>query len=219
MNQNLTEIVVIVDRSGSMVAIQRDAQGGLNTFIDEQKKLPGEATLTLVQFDTEYEMLCENKPIRDVQPYVLTPRGATALLDAMGITIAKIGERLSKTPEAQRPGKVLVAVITDGEENSSKEFTREKVFEMIKHQREVYKWEFVFIAANQDAIQAGASYGIANAMNFAPTGMGVSCAYMNLTRSAAQYRSTGYIDQLPVDAEDDQNIVQNVSSSTIDYKN
>jgi len=216
-NPNLTEIVVIVDRSGSMRVIQHDAQGGLNTFIDEQKKLPGEATLTLVQFDTEYEMLCENKPIRDAQPYVLLPRGATALLDAMGITITKVGERLRKTPEAQRPGKVLVAVITDGEENSSHEFTREGVFERIKHQREVYKWEFVFIAANQDAIQAGASYGITNAMNFAPTGIGVNCAYMNLSHSAAQYRSTGHIDQLPVDAEDNLNI-QNSSGTKI-YKN
>jgi len=192
---------VIVDRSGSMGSIQADAQGGFNTFIEAQKKCPGEATLTLVQFDTNYEMLCENKPIRDVQPYTLIPRGATALLDAMGITIAKVGERLRQTPESSRPGKVLVAIITDGEENSSREFSRARVFDMIQHQREVYKWEFVFIAANQDAIQTGASYGISNSMNFAATAVGTQSAYVNLTECTSAYRATGHITQLPVDAE------------------
>lgn len=200
-NEHLTELVVIVDRSGSMASIQADAQGGLNTFIEEQKACPGEATLTLVQFDTNYEMLCENKPLRDVQPYTLVPRGATALLDAMGITIAKVGERLRQTPEDRRPGKVLVAIITDGEENSSREFSRERVFDMIKHQHDVYKWEFVFIAANQDAIRTGANYGISNSMNFAATSVGTQCAYVNLTHNTTQYRTTGHMTQLPVDAE------------------
>jgi uncharacterized protein YegL len=200
-NQNLTEIVMIVDRSGSMESIKDDAQGGFNSFIEEQKKLPGEAALTLVQFDTEYETVHENKPLKDVPPYTLVPRGWTALLDALGMTIAKVGERLAKTPEEQRPGKVLVVIITDGQENSSKEYTKEKVFEAVSHQREKYKWEFQFLAANQDAIQAGASISIYNVSNYQPSAQGIRGAYGQASSVAAQYRATGIAPQMPVNAD------------------
>jgi len=201
-NRNLTEIVVIADRSGSMASIRADAEGGFNFFLEEQKKLPGNANLTFVEFSSGVSIVCENKPIHDVEPWELFPTGSTALLDAIGITLLRVGERLRQTSEEERPGKVLVVIITDGEENSSQEFNRAKIFEMIKHQREKYNWEFLFLAANQDAIQEGLNYGIFNATNFKATGQGIQSAYMNVTNCAAQYRSTGHIDQMPVNAEE-----------------
>jgi uncharacterized protein YegL len=204
-NQNLTEIVMIVDRSGSMVSIKDDAQGGFNAFIEEQKKLPDEARLTLVQFDSEYEMLHENRPLKDIPAYTLIPRGNTALLDAIGRTLAAVGERLAKTSEDQRPGKVLVVVITDGQENASTEYNREKVFEAITHQKDKYKWEFLFLAANQDAIKAGASIGIRNSMNFGANSKDVVASYNLVTERASQYRSTGHVSQMPVNVGDSSN--------------
>jgi len=198
-NPNLTEIVMIVDRSGSMVTIQKDAEGGLNNLFQEQSRVPGEAHVTLVQFDTEYEMLFENKPLRDVPHYELQPRGATALLDAMAQTIRSVGDRLERTPDLQRPGKVVVVVVTDGEENSSKMFTREQVFSMVEHQRTKYAWEFMYLAANQDAIAVGMSYGIVNSMNFAAANGEVKTSYSVASSNLSQYRKSGVMDQLPVD--------------------
>ncbi|MFW9872522.1 MAG: hypothetical protein ACFFG0_05415, partial [Candidatus Thorarchaeota archaeon] len=145
------EIVCIIDRSGSMASIAKDAIGGFNTFLEEQKKVKGEATLTFIQFDTDYEIIHENKPLFDVPKLnesTFQPRGATALLDAVGKTIDSVGKRLSNMQENNRPEKVIVAILTDGEENSSKEYTLSKVREMITHQRDKYQWEFIFLAAN-----------------------------------------------------------------------
>ena len=148
--ENLTEIVCIVDRSGSMDAIRKDAQGGFDAFIEEQQKEPGEATVTLAQFDDKYEMVWENKPLVEIKKgdYLLMPRGMTALLDAVGKTVRSVGERLDRTDEDKRPAKVIVTIITDGHENHSKEYKREQIMEMINHQRDKYKWEFLFLAAN-----------------------------------------------------------------------
>ena len=149
MKQGLSEIICIIDRSGSMGIIKNDAIGGFNTFLEEQKKLPGEATLTYIQFDTEYEVVHENKPLKDVQPIngsIYIPRGRTALLDAVGKTIDATGRRLANTPEENRPEKIIVAILTDGEENASHQYNLSKIKEMIKHQKEKYSWEFIFLA-------------------------------------------------------------------------
>lgn len=212
-DNDLTEIILVVDRSGSMASIQADASGGLNNFIKEQREMPGRANVTLVQFDTVYEKLLDNVPIQRVDKYKLEPRGATALLDAMGRTIIDVGTRLHHTPEHQRPGKVVMVIVTDGEENSSREFAKEKVFEMVRHQQEKYQWQFIFLAANQDAIQVAHTYGIMHASNFAPTGMGVNCAYSVSSNAVRQYRTSGNISQLPVDADGTDDSVQ--SSTTI----
>ena len=152
MKPDLTDITLVVDRSGSMEQVQKDAQGGVNSFIKEQAKEPGEALLTLVQFDTEYEFLHEGVPISQVPEYKLVPRGMTALLDAVGRAINETGERLSKMKEQDRPGLVIFVVMTDGLENSSKEFSKDLIKEMIKRQQEKYNWHFTFLGANQDAI-------------------------------------------------------------------
>ena len=146
MRTDLTDITLVVDRSGSMDAIQGDAEGGVNTFITEQAKEPGEALLTLVQFDTEYEFLHKGVPIGEVPRYELHPRGATALLDAVGRAINETGERLAAMKEQDRPGLVIFVVMTDGLENSSKEFTKAQIKEMIERQQHDYNWQFTFLA-------------------------------------------------------------------------
>lgn len=160
MKTDLTSITLVVDRSGSMMDIREDAQGGINSFLDEQAKQPGEALLTLVQFDTEYEFLHKAIPISEVPKYTLHPRGSTALLDAVGRAINETGERLRQMSEADRPGLVIFVVMTDGLENSSHEFTKSQLKEMIEHQQHEYRWQFTFLGANQDAFAEAGALGI-----------------------------------------------------------
>lgn len=194
MKQNHTDIAIVLDRSGSMVTIHDDTIGGFNQFLEDQQKAEGEATLTLVQFDHEYEVVYDNVPIKEVKPLspeTFVPRGSTALLDAIGRTINSVGARLAKTPEQDRPKKVICVVITDGHENASKEFTRDKVFEMITHQREKYSWEFVFMGANQDAINAGMSMGISaqNSLTYSADGASTRNLYGALSQNVSAVRS------------------------------
>ena len=163
MKSDLTDITLVVDRSGSMEMMRDDAEGGVNAFIREQASEPGGALLTLVQFDTEYEFLHKGVPITQVPKYQLYPRGSTALLDAVGRAINETGERLSKMAEADRPGLVIFVVMTDGHENASREFSKTKVKEMIEHQQENYDWHFTFLGANQDAFSEAGSMGFAQA--------------------------------------------------------
>ncbi len=161
MRKDLTDLTMVVDRSGSMAATKNDAEGGIRELIRKQKEEPGDCSFSLVQFDEKYELVYNAKPIRDiVLDYVLTPRGSTALLDAVGRTIVETGERLKKTAENDRPALVMFVIITDGEENASREYTKAKIKEMIEHQEKVYKWQFVFLGANQDAFANAASIGI-----------------------------------------------------------
>jgi len=160
MKADLTDITLVVDRSGSMDAIRDDAQGGVNTFIADQVRQPGDALLTLVQFDTEYEFLHRGVPIQQVPKYNLVPRGSTALLDAVGRAVNETGERLAKIDEHDRPGLVIFVVMTDGQENSSKEFTKSQIKEMIERQQNVYDWHFTFLASNQDAFAEAGGMGI-----------------------------------------------------------
>jgi uncharacterized protein YegL len=150
VDQNLTEIVCVVDRSGSMHAIRDDAIGGFNSFLKGQQALDKPCKLTYVQFDDEYEIIHSAVPLVEVPPLTpatYVPHGATALLDAIGRTINDVGARLSVIPEGDRPGKVIFLILTDGHENASKEFSASSIEKMITHQREVYKWEFVFWAS------------------------------------------------------------------------
>ena len=163
MRSDLTDITLVVDRSGSMGSIREDAEGGVNAFIEEQKRADGEAVLTLVQFDTEYEFLHRGVPIDDVKSYKLAPRGLTALLDAVGRAINETGSRLAAMPEEQRPGLVVFVIVTDGLENSSREFSRARIREMIQHQQEKYDWQFTFLGADQDAFAEAGGMGIDSA--------------------------------------------------------
>lgn len=160
MRADLTDITLVIDRSGSMESIRSDAEGGINTLITEQAKQPGECRVTLVQFDTEYEFLHQGVKAAECPPYHLVPRGSTALLDAVGRAISETGARLAAMPEAERPGLVVFVISTDGQENASREFTRDQVKQMIAHQQLVYKWEFTFLAANAEAFAEAGGMGI-----------------------------------------------------------
>jgi len=191
MKTDFTDITVVLDRSGSMASVVNDTKGGFDHFVDDQKKAPGQANLTLVQFDTIYDFVHQGKPIAEVPPLVFEPRGGTALLDAIGRAINETGARLKAMPESDRPAKVVFVIITDGEENASKEFTKDRINDMIKHQRDAYKWEFVFLGANQDAIQAGTQLGIAplNSMTYAHNSKGVQAAFHTTSMNMRSFRA------------------------------
>lgn len=186
------EIACVLDRSGSMSSIRSDAIGGFNAFLDAQKKIPGEANLSLVLFDNEYEKVYESKELSSV-PELTTatfvPRGSTALFDAVGRTIDDLGAKLDSS--ANKPDKVIFVILTDGEENSSQEYSQERIAEMIKHQEEKYSWEFIFLAANQDAFETGSMLNIkaCNTANFAATSVGTRDAYAYMSNTVASYRN------------------------------
>lgn len=163
MKKNLTEMVFILDRSGSMMHLTNDTIGGFNSMIENQKKEEGEAFVTTVLFDDQYELLHDHIDIKEIQPITnkeYYARGMTALLDAVGKTINSIGNRLSATPEDERPDKVIFVITTDGMENASCEFAKSAVKDMIEHQQNKYSWTFMFLGANMDAVGEAASLGI-----------------------------------------------------------
>jgi len=166
MNNNLTELVFILDRSGSMQNLTSETIGGFNSLVEKQKH-DGNAYLTTVLFDDAYELLHDHIDIHQVPTLTerdYYARGCTALLDAVGRTIDTVGHRLSQTPEQERPGKVIFTITTDGFENASQEYSLARIKEMITHQRTVYKWEFVFLGANIDAPKTARTLGIPQRM-------------------------------------------------------
>ena len=164
MKKGLTELVFVLDRSGSMSGLEKDTIGGYNALLKKQQSAEGEAVVTTVLFDNHIELLHDRIDIRGVSPvterdyYV---RGSTALLDAMGMAIEKTINARRKTAEAMQPENTLIAIITDGLENASRRFTYEQVHALVTQQRERWKWEFLFIGANMDAIAQAQRFGIA----------------------------------------------------------
>lgn len=193
MKNNFTDITVILDRSGSMSSVANDVIGGFNKFIESQKKVKGTALMSLVQFDNEYESVYEGIDIKEVKELNLVPRGMTALLDAIGRSITETGERLNNMKKNKRPDKVICVIITDGEENASKEYNKQQISEMIKHQTSIYNWEFVFLGANQDAINEANSIGInmKNAINYSHSSKGYANTFNILSSTIASCRSCG----------------------------
>ncbi|MGI6575608.1 MAG: vWA domain-containing protein [bacterium] len=181
MKTDLTEIIFLLDRSGSMGGFESDTIGGFNAFLEKQRQLPGNTIVTVVLFDDQYEILwngvdAAQVKLTDKEYYV---RGTTALLDALGKTILAVSHRLAVTNKEERPGKVIFVITTDGLENASCEFTYRKVKELIQQQQEKHGWEFIFLGANIDATQEAASIGIArnNAYKFQASGAGVKEMY------------------------------------------
>ena len=156
MRKNLTEIVFILDRSGSMSGLERDTIGGFNSMIEKQKKAEGEALISTVLFDNVSEVLHDRVNAKDIQPMTdrdYTVRGCTALLDAIGGAISHIGNVHKYAREEDRPEKTLFVITTDGMENVSSHYSYERVKKMVKRQQEKYGWEFLFLGANIDAIE------------------------------------------------------------------
>ena len=182
MRENLTEMVFVLDRSGSMISLTADTIGGFNELIEKQKKIEGDAYVTTVLFDHEYELLHDHVALGEVAPLTdreYFARGGTALLDAVGRTINTVGARLAATPEEERPAHVVFVITTDGMENASCEYTAKQVREMVEHQQRKYSWQFVFLGANMDAVAEAGKLGISasHAANFAPSQRGVSMMY------------------------------------------
>lgn len=158
-NPDYTAGLFIIDRSGSMGSIKLDMEGGINGVLEEQKKLPGEFTVDVAYFDNvvtydERFLSLESASIE------IKPRGMTALHDAIVHSIIEFGRALSQIPEEDRPGTVLVVIVTDGHENASKASTISDVKAIITQQQDVYGWEFLFLGANQDALATGQSFGL-----------------------------------------------------------
>jgi hypothetical protein len=198
MNSHLTELAFILDRSGSMGVIAADAIEGFNFFLHEQQHAQGHARLTLVLFDDEYLVPIRSLPVDEIVPLdheTYVPRNSTALLDAIGRTIDELGARLAALPEPQRPGKVIVSILTDGLENASVHETWRTVSARIRHQTEKYAWEFLFLGANHDAIATAAQLHIAahNAANYQADGIGIRSTARGVSKkmSALRARSAG----------------------------
>lgn len=163
MNKNLTELVFVLDKSGSMAGLESDTIGGFNALVKKQAKEPGEARITTVLFNHNYELLHDRIPLKGISPITeqdYEVGGTTALLDAIGATIQKIGNAQKRTSERERAGKVMVVITTDGMENASCEYTYEKIKKMIARQKEEFFWEFIFLGANIDAVATAKKFGI-----------------------------------------------------------
>lgn len=193
MKENLTEIVFILDESGSMQPLVADTIGGFNSYVESQKKEPGEAYLTTVLFDDRYEVLHNHVNINDVPPLTDTeyrPCGMTALMDAIGRTIATVGKRLYETPEEERPSHVIFVITTDGMENASREFSRDQVKEMIQHQQDKYSWQFLFLGAGIDAYKEARSIGIGDShtMSVTADSLGTQNVYCSIANASKVIR-------------------------------
>ena len=163
MKKNLTELVFILDRSGSMSGLEDDTIGGFNAMIEKQKREPGEAYVSTVLFDNISEVIHDRVDIQRIEPLTRNQyyvRGSTALLDAVGCAIHHIGNVHKYAREEDRPEKTLFVITTDGMENASGKYSYEKVRSMIERQKEKYGWEFIFLGANIDATKEAARFGI-----------------------------------------------------------
>lgn len=194
-NDKKTLIVAVLDRSGSMQSILSDAVGGFNSFLDEQQKLKvDECRMTVAMFDDQYELLYNNALIDDVLPFTENsygPRGMTALYDAIGKTINSVGIELDAMSENEKPGKILFVILTDGMENTSKEFKCSDVMKLIKQQTTQWNWQFIYLAADENGMQQGLDLGIQNSANYANGG--IKSAHSCFTSYACNYRVAGDI--------------------------
>ena len=194
-----TDVIVLLDRSGSMTSIADDTIGSFNSFLSEQQNMPEDGSkFTLVQFDDQFEVVTSRVSIKEASKLTdktFRPRGCTALLDAMGKTI--------ELAEGFGSKKVIVVVITDGCENASRVYSRSQIFDKISKMKN-RGWEFIFLAANQDAIAEGAKYGFDSdkTVNFNFNTDGIRAAHNVMACSVSQYRTMGAVDGLSVNAED-----------------
>ena len=194
MKKNLTEIVFILDRSGSMAGLEGDTIGGFNAMIEKQKKEPGEAVISTVLFDNDCEVLhdriaIENIPAMTDRDYYV--RGCTALLDAVGGAIHHIGNVHKYAREEDRPEKTLFVITTDGMENASRKYSYDRVKMMIQRQQEKYDWEFIFLGANIDAAKEAARFGISEdrAANYHADSAGTAVIYEAVSEAVCNVRA------------------------------
>ena len=199
MKKGLTELVFVLDRSGSMGGLESDTIGGFNSVLTKQKAEMGEANITTVLFDDKYELLHDRfnlhkiKPITEKEYYV---RGTTALLDAIGKTIHKMGNIQKYAADDERAEKVMFVIITDGMENASVEYSYDQIKKMIKRQKKKYGWEFIFLGANFDAMETAGRFGIGKdrAANYHADSEGTMLNYEVISETVSMVRSKRTID-------------------------
>ena len=209
MNSNLTEIVFILDHSGSMAGLEDDTVGGFNAMVERQKKEPGEALLSAVLFSDDSRVLYDRADIRKVEP--MTDRqyrvgGCTALLDAIGGAVRHIANVHKYAREEDRPGKTIFVITTDGMENASRKYSYEEVQRMVKHEQEKYGWEFLFLGANMDAVSAARSFGIREdrAVRYRCDSVGTALNYSVVSDTVARVRRHESIESdwgAPIEAD------------------
>ena len=199
MKQNLTELVFILDRSGSMQGLEKDTIGGFNAMIEKQKKEPGEAFVSTVLFDDRVEVLHDRVPLREVrsitqQEYYV--RGCTALLDAIGGAIHHIGNIHKYARPEDVPARTLFVITTDGMENASRRYTAPQVKTDIQRQKERYGWEFLFLGANIDAVETAGHLGIApdRAVNYHSDSVGTRLNYAAMSQAVSSLRNSSILD-------------------------
>lgn len=197
MGNNLTELVFIIDKSGSMCGLERDTIGGFNSMLKEQQAEVGEANVTTVLFSDQNTILHDRINIKGVEPLTendYTVGGGTALLDALGMAMNKIRKVQKQTSPKYRADNVLFVIITDGEENSSFEFTLEQVRKRIERQQEKYGWKFVFFGANMDAVKEASNIGISaeTAISYDANSIGTASSFSEMSRISTAVRSSKF---------------------------
>ncbi len=188
-----TELVFILDRSGSMAGLEADTIGGFNSMLEKQRGLPGECRVTTVLFSNEVVLVHDRADIRKVEP--MTRReyqvgGCTALLDAIGDTIRRL-VKVQRDAGRDRAEKVMFVIITDGEDNASRHYSAEKVKDMLRREKEKYGWEFVFLGANIDAVETAGRFGIGadRAVNYVPDRAGTALNFQAMSAAVADFRA------------------------------
>lgn len=198
MKKGLTELVFILDKSGSMGGMETDTIGGFNSMLEKQKKEPGECRVTTVLFDNRYTLLHDRIDIRAVSP--ITEKeycvgGSTALLDALGTAIDKIAAVQRSTAEEYRSEKVIFIIITDGEENASREYSLKEIKKRIEREKEAHGWEFIFLGANIDAVATAERFGIGadRAVDYVPDHEGTRLNYTVMCEAVSEFRTSGKV--------------------------
>lgn len=195
MNNNLTELVVVMDRSGSMWPLADDTINGFNSLIEKQKAdTNGDVHVTVVLFDSKITTLYDCVDIKEIPEMTSNdycPLGCTALLDAIGSTITSVGKRLADTPEEERPANVMFVITTDGHENSSREYNQKQIADMIEHQKTKYSWTFMFLGANIDAESVGKSYNIDYAKTYTASSVGTESVYRSVDAALRATKAAG----------------------------
>lgn len=217
MKKGLSEIIIVLDRSGSMEKIRKDMIGGINAFLCDQREKNMNCKVSHYQFDDQWNkdlltVLFEQKDLSSISELTekdFVPRGGTPLYDAVATVIQKVGERLSGIVEDERPEKVLFVIITDGEENASNEWTSNQIKQMIEHQTEKYRWEFVYIGANQNAWSVGETIGVKgkSTLGYVASSGGANAMFRSLSNQSATYLSS--TDSFSFD-ENDQKIQEDL---------
>lgn len=194
-NPNYTALLFIIDRSGSMYAIKNDMEGGIKTLLEDQKKIEGDVTVDFAYFDNKFEYDQKLASLTAAAPKI-EPRGSTALYDAIVRASNEFGQSLAAIDEDARPGKVLVAIVTDGYENASRESTIEDVKNIIETQQNVYNWQYIFLGANQDAVMTARSFGMSkgSAMSYDATSAGAASATRGMSNYISGFRQDGNAD-------------------------